>query len=159
MTFRRNASEAAALSESCGLAIKSKRAPAKIGSPGFGVSSAAVARCAATAGGGVMPYFASTARASANVEASGTVGPDAMTAGSSPGTSEIANVTTRAGAAAAASRPPLIAERCLRTVLISPIVAPQRNSARVTACLSLSDSPGAGSVNSAEPPPEARNTS
>ena len=70
---------------------------------------------ATTAGGSSMRYFASTARASAKVVGSGTVGPEAITAGSSPGTSEIAKVTTRAGAAAAASRPPLIAERCLRT--------------------------------------------
>ena len=79
-------------------------------------------------------------------------------AGSSPGTSEIAKVTTCAGAAAAASRPPLIAERCLRTVLISVMVAPERNNARVTACLSASVRPGAGKASSAEPPPEARNT-
>ncbi len=83
-----------------------------------------------------MRYLASTARASAKVEGSGTVGPEAMTAGSSPGTSEIAKVTICApGAAAAASRPPLIAERCLRTVLISPIVAPERSKARVTCLL------------------------
>jgi hypothetical protein len=44
---------------------------------------------------------------------------------SSPGTSEIASVTTRAGAAARARRPPLIAERCLRTQLISAMLAPQ----------------------------------
>ena len=65
----------------------------------------------------------------------------------------------RAGAAAAASRPPLIAERCLRTALISPIVAPQRSKARVTACLSSSVMPGAGRASSAEPPPEMRQTS
>ena len=112
-----------------------------------------------TAGGSSMRYLASTARASAKVVGSGTVGPEAITAGSSPGTSEIARVTTRAGAAAAASRPPLIAERCLRTVLISPIVAPERSSARVTACLSASVRPGAGSASSAEPPPEIRQTS
>ena len=51
-----------------------------------------------------------------------------MTAGSSPGTSEIANVTTRAGRARAVSRPPLMAERCLRSVLISPIEAPDLRS-------------------------------
>ena len=78
-----------------------------------------------------MPYLSSTARASAKVEASGTVGPEAMTAGSSPGTSEITRVTSRAGWAAAASRPPLMADRCLRTVFISPIGAPERSRARV----------------------------
>ena len=39
----------------------------------------------------------SIARASASVMGSGTVGPDPITAGSSPGTSEIASVTSRAG--------------------------------------------------------------
>src|SRR5437764_134144 len=91
-----------------------------------------------------MSYFARTARASANVVGSGTVGPEAITAGSSPGTSEITNVTTRAGAAAAARRPPLIADRCFLTALISPIVAPERNNARVTACLSASVRPAGG---------------
>ena len=50
-----------------------------------------------TAAGSSMPYLASTARASAKLVGSGTVGPEAITAGSSPGTSEIASVTTRAG--------------------------------------------------------------
>ena len=40
---------------------------------------------------------AATALASASVVGSGTVGPDPMTAGSSPGTSEIPSVTTGAG--------------------------------------------------------------
>ena len=44
-------------------------------------------------------------------------------------------------------------------MLISPIVAPERSNARVTACLSARVNPGAGSASSAEPPPEARNTS
>ncbi len=39
------------------------------------------------------------ARASASVVGSGTVGPEPITAGSSPGTSEIASVSTRAGCA------------------------------------------------------------
>ena len=76
-----------------------------------------------------------------------------MTDGSSPGTSEIISETTGAGAAAIASRPPLIADRCLRTVFISPIWAPLRSSARLIACLSSSVTPAAGSASSAEPPP------
>ncbi len=64
-----------------------------------------------------------------------------MTAGSSPATSEIASVTTGAGAAAAASLPPLIAERCLRTQFISPMAAPERSNACVTARLSSSVMP------------------
>ena len=74
--------------------------------------------------------------------------------GSSPGTSLIAKVSIRAGRAAAASLPPLIAERCLRTTFISPIGAPEASSARLIARLSSSVSPGAGSAISAEPPPE-----
>ena len=68
---------------------------------------------------------------------SGTVGPEPITAGSSPGTSEIASVST-ARVRAPARRPPLMRERCLRTVFISPMLAPERSSARVTACLSAS---------------------
>ena len=49
------------------------------------------------------------------------VGPDAITAGSSPGTSEIASVTTSAGEATAASLPPFTADRCFRTEFISDI--------------------------------------
>ena len=71
-----------------------------------------------------------SARASAKVVGSGTVGPLPITAGSSPGTSLIASVTTRAGAAAAASRPPLMADKCFRTTFISVILAPHANSER-----------------------------
>ena len=60
--------------------------------------------------------------ASPKVLGSGTVGPDAITAGSSWGTSEIARVIKVAGAHDSASLPPLIADRCLRTVLICLIV-------------------------------------
>ena len=89
---------------------------------------------------------------------SATVGPDATVAGSSPGTSEMASVATRAGAAAAARRPPLIADRCWRTQLISSIAAPQASSERVSACFSARRMPGAGLASKAEPPPEARQT-
>ncbi len=103
-----------------------------------------------------MPWRSSTARASASVEGSATVGPEPMTAGSSPGTSEITRVTSRAGWAAAARRPPLIAERCLRRQFISPIAAPEASSALFTACLSASVRPGAGSESRAEAPPDIR---
>ena len=59
-------------------------------------------------------------------------------------------------AAAAASRPPLIAERCLRTAFIWAMSAPEASSARFTARLSSSESPGAGSASRAEAPPEIR---
>ena len=61
------------------------------------------------------------ASASANVDASGTVGPEPITLGSSSTgeiTSEIASVVT-GHRAAAASRPPLTADRCLRTAFNS----------------------------------------
>ena len=77
---------------------------------------------------------------------------------SSPGTSEIASVTARAGQAAAARRPPLTAERCLRTQLISEMVAPDRSNSPVTARLSASETPGAGAASSADPPPESRHS-
>ena len=98
------------------------------------------------------------ASASAQVDGSATVGPLAITAGSSPGTSLMASVTTRAGAHAAASLPPLIADRCLRTQFISSMAAPLASSARLIACLSCRVSPGAGIDSSAEPPPEIRHS-
>jgi hypothetical protein len=65
------------------------------------------------------------------------------------------SVTTRAGAAAAARRPPLIAERCLRTQFIWVMSAPERSSARLISCLWASVSPGAGRARRAEPSPES----
>ncbi len=148
---------AAAASASLGVATRRYSARARRGSPGFGVSSAAASRCAFTAGAGSILYFARIARASAKVLGSGTVGPEPITEGSSPTTSEIASVSTRAGVAAA-RRPPLIAERCFRTQLISWIVAPLLSSARVVACLSARATPGAGSTSSAEAPPDIRHS-
>src|SRR5438552_3368256 len=62
------------------------------------------------------PYCSRTARAAANVVPSATVGPDPITLRSSPTTSDTARVRHEA-AVAAASQPPLIADKCLRTVL------------------------------------------
>ena len=87
---------------------------------------------------------------------SGVVGPEAITDGSSPGTSEMIKDTILAGAAATASRPPLIADRCLRTQLISLMLAPLLSSALFKACLSSSVIPGAGRESKAEPPPDIR---
>src|SRR5262249_18439751 len=83
-------------------------------------------------------------------------GPEPIADGSSPGTSEIASVTSLAGCASLARRPPLMRERCLRTVLISPMAAPERKSARVTACLSANERPSAGAIQLAEAPPDIR---
>ena len=69
-------------------------------------------------------------------------GPEAMSIGSSPGTSESSRFTTRAGWQAAASRPPLMADRCRRTQFISLMLAPLASRARLSACLSASVRPG-----------------
>ena len=148
------ATSAAASSEPCGVAVRIFSTRAKMGSPGLGVSQTSLLRCAMTAAGASILYLAMTASASWRVVASGTVGPEAMTERSSFGTSEIISATTRAGAAARAKRPPLMAERCLRTQFISEIVAPLFKSALLTACFSSSVTPSAGSAMSAEPPPE-----
>ena len=150
------ATSAAASSEAWGAEIISMVDVASRGSPGFGDSDPGFSRWPAIAGGGVIPYFSSTALASARLVGSGTVGPDAMVAGSSPGTSEISRLTTCAGCAAAASRPPLMAERCLRRQFISEMSAPERSNSFEIACLSSSVSPSAGSASSAEPPPDIR---
>ncbi|OIQ64665.1 hypothetical protein GALL_537830 [mine drainage metagenome] len=126
---------------------------AKHASPGLGVSSAPLRKASSTAAGTSMRRRCSTSSASAQVLGSGCVGPLAITAGSSPGTSEISSVCTGAGAHAAASRPPLIADRWRRTQFISAIVAPLSSSSRLMRCLSASVSPAAGSGSSAEPPP------
>src|SRR5438034_2085062 len=91
--------------------------------------------------------------ASRNVVRSGAVGPDPITPRSSPPTSERMSVSTEA-VVAAASRPPLIAERCLRTALTSTIVAPERRSSCVVRCLSASVSPAAGKGRRLEAPPD-----
>ena len=114
--------------------------------PGLGAGEAGIAGLGGLGRGRCqMPAHAARAarcrsgrgspRASAAVVGSGTVGPLAITAGSSPGTSEISSETVRAGKAAAASRPPLMRERCLRTQFISSIEAPERSSALLIALL------------------------
>ena len=85
---------------------------------------------------------------------SATVGPEATTAGSSPGTSEITSVNSRAGQAAAARRPPLTAERCFLTQFISAIEAPLFSSARFICCFSASVMPSNGNASRDDPPPE-----
>ncbi len=146
----RRASSAIAASAIIGVATRRNSARSRR----FTLSPSPRARCAAAASGSRIAWRATTSRASAKVEGSGTVGPLAITSGSSPGTSEMARVTTRAGCAAAASRPPEKADRCLRTRFMSWMPAPLASSARFTATRSSSVSPSAGSVASEEPPPE-----
>ena len=96
------------------------------------------------------------ASACARVVGSATVGPEATSSGSSPGTSDITRLTTRAGLHASASRPPLMADRWRRTQFISPMLAPLRSRAWLSARLSASVMPGRGKGSSAEPPPDHR---
>ena len=74
------------------------------------------------------PKRSTYAHASRNVVGSGTVGPEPITLRSSPTTSEIARHTV-GPAAAAASRPPLTADRCFRMVFSAVISAPPFSSA------------------------------
>ena len=72
----------------------------------------------------------------------------------SPMMSERTTENTFAGAQYCAKRPPLTAERCLRSVFISTMFAPQASS-----CFVMSSSSAAGMSGfskSAEPPPESR---
>ena len=87
---------------------------------------------------------------------SATVGPDAIAAGSSPGTSEISRLTTLAGCAAAASLPPLIAERCLADRVHLGDVGAAGEQRLVHRLLVRERQPWAGSASRDEPPPEIR---
>src|SRR5262249_60535214 len=58
-----------------------------------------------------------------------------------------------AGNAQRAKPPPLIQERCLRTVLISWIAAPQASNRRLTVSLSSRERPAAGLTSRLEGPP------
>ena len=85
--------------------------------------------------------------------------PEAMCVGSSPVTSETMSATTGARLAAA-SRPPWIADRCLRTVFMSWIGAPERSSSRVVALAGPPCArPSAGSESRLEPPPDSSTSS
>ena len=127
-------------------------------SPGFSVSPSPLSSSASARGGISRPWRRRILSASAQVLGSGTVGPEAMSMGSSPGTSDSSRFTTRAGWHAAASRPPLMADRCRRTQFISLMLAPLASRARLSACLSPSVSPGSASGSSDEPPPEIRHS-
>ena len=81
-----------------------------------------------------------------------------MTLRSSPTTSDSTRATVRA-AHAAARRPPLIAERCLRTVFSAWMSAPDRSNTPVAARLSSSVSPSAGKASSDDAPPEISTSS
>src|SRR5918997_5121874 len=93
--------------------------------------------------------------ASLKVELSGTVGPEAIVDILSPITSDrikekivhplLTNLT---------NRPPLINDRCLRTILISSMEAPEANILDVIFFLSSNLRLSIGNGISADPPPE-----
>ena len=91
------AAVAAASSDCCGVAIRCVAWPRNTPSPGWGGSSSPLSSRARTAGGTSILSRSRIASASAQVVASGTVVPLAITAGSSAGTSLIVSVTTFAG--------------------------------------------------------------
>jgi hypothetical protein len=91
------ATVAAAFSDRAGAAMMRVSALAKRGSPGFGVSLAGSASQAATRSGMRIPYRAIWDMASALLEGSARVGPDATSEGSSPGMSDTISDTTLAG--------------------------------------------------------------
>ena len=144
---------AAASSESRAEAMTRTSFPAKTGSAGSGAAPASPSSQAATGGGRSIRQSRASRRASARLVRSGTVGPEATCAGSSPGTSETMSETTRAGCASAARRPPLIPETCLRIAFMTEIGAPLASSARFNAASSSSVSAPGGIGNSADPPP------
>src|SRR3990170_191009 len=103
-----------------------------------------------------MPYRSRTPIASAYVVGYGEKGPEAITDGSSPGTSDRSSDQTVAGCAARASNPPLTSERCLRTVLNDAMSAPARRRRRDVSAFSSAVIPPTGADSIAEPPPETR---
>jgi hypothetical protein len=102
--------------------------PAKHASPGLGVSKAPLSSPRARRRQGDAVALAGCASASAQVLGSGTVGPLAMTrvVARHVADQQRHHPRRRAGRA---SRPPLIADRCLRTQFISSIAAPLASSA------------------------------
>ena len=80
--------------------------------------------------------------------------PEAMVSSRSPTTSDRIRLSEWAGYISAAMRPPLSADRCLRTQFNSPMVAPAASNRRVVSCLSARLTPSAGAASSAEPPPD-----
>src|SRR5207302_7576990 len=108
------------------------RARANAGLPRFGVSGMVWgwANLARTDAGSfeASAYFSITRHASATVVGSTSVGPDASADSHPAGTSVIARDSFVDAAARAANRPPLTAERCLRTALTSLIEAPEVTS-------------------------------
>ena len=98
----------------------------------------------------------STAKASAGVERSGTVGPEAMISSGSPNTSEMIRTINCPARHSRANPPPLMRLRCLRTVFNCWMLAPAPLKCRVTASLSSKRIVSTGAGSKADPPPEIR---
>ena len=137
-------------------AHSSRTLPATIVSTFATARGVSCARQARTDGEKESPYLETTACAWAQVEVSAAAGPEAIMSSGSPRTSERTIWKMRAGAQAAAKRPPLTRESRLRIVLISTMSAPQARSWRVTSASSPPETSGASKR--AEPPPERRKT-
>ena len=124
-----------------------------------GASSAGALRIAASSAGSIcQPVLARIASARSGSNCAATVGPEAITSGRSPTTSETRKLCMSAAAApaAAASRPPFTRERWRRTRLISSMAMPERTRCAPIAALVSSETPAIGSHSSDEPPPEMR---
>ena len=101
----------------------------------------------------VRANFSSTPSASRKVVGSPVAGPEPMEVSWSPITSEITSAAARPGGSRGMRPPPLTAERCLRTVLISWMSAPHASSRELTRDLSSRVIPAAGATSSADAPP------
>ena len=82
--------------------------------------------------------------------------PEAISAGLSPGTSEIMKLLTFAGKINFDNCPPFISERCFRTVFISFIGAEFLKRLENILCFSLNSIPFLGLQRSEDPPPDIK---
>ena len=103
-----------------------------------------------------IEYFFNTLTASLKLVLLGTAGPEPIIPRSFPRTSDITSCITSAGYASSASFPPLIADSCFLTVLISEIFAPHLSNRLLTFCLSDKEIPSAGRHIRLDAPPESR---
>ena len=152
------AHSAAAASDFLAEATITTSSRANAGSWGCGASESSVSNHCARRGFKEMPQTLIKLRTSSRDVVLGIVGPEATWAGSSPGTSETTMVTTLAGWATWASRPPLIALNCPRTAFITEMGAPECSKEVLRSISSSSVRSPSGIGNSADPPPQIRAT-
>ena len=100
-----------------------------------------------------MPSRRAVSAAAATGPMGATVGPEAMTRRSSPGTSDRISAVT--GAPETRSQPPPFSrDSAWRTRFVCVMSAPEPSSSRFTSCFSASVTPATGAGSMAEPPPE-----